>query len=747
MAEPSSQEKPVRTRRRVLYRHLQVDVPLHMVAGVGVYYYIVGSLSKFHLSAVLESAFVALIVVLVRELMAFCNRMVSGANAFRTFVSGVREDISREQHRRGAELDRVLQDIERLRIGIFKQIQSIGCLPLVASGTPFLGSFGRLWFRSGGSGTLEAVDEREYLDLLRKTASESQSYCTIHKDRLSWFREHDPDGQYLCATRDVDTTIRLLLVDSDDYEEFYRDIYSEESRGLRNWYWSRVGNTATYWTTLDTLRRLQAEWPKTHQEQAVGSVDDIRKDVVICNGQLFMSYDDQLRELSYEFEKRAPYQWVFDALREQIGSATMPIRRSGAPKPDPDSGLWFVEVPRTSEFESTVGSSREEYAVVIDLDSIVHNARKIRSNLQPGKQILAVLKNNAYGQGLRQIARHLEDCNSRSEKLIDWFGVGTVAEARVLLGEYIVTPILVLDGILSYEAADVVRNKWVPVVWEKHIVRALAKAAADRNTTADIHVKINTGLNRLGVNDDEFRELMECIKTQSPHVRMMGICSHLGHNPDQADRQVRRFLEMVQLSEEILPGSTKLTHIHSSMELHEFLMGGDQSEQISMARIGGALLGVPPEGADKLHQELGLRPAVSVRSEVIQVRELLRGANISYTCEPFGRDHGQVAIVRIGYADGFPSARAIESAEAHVLIKGVRCPILGEVYMGLLTVDVTGVPGVGTGDAVTVIGTDGETITVGQFAKAFGLKRYEVLSRFGQSMPHKYTGQSRSALM
>src|SRR5262249_10551042 len=230
--------------------------------------------------------------------------------------------------------------------------------------------------------------------------------------------------------------------------------------------------------------------------------------------------------------------------------------RSCPPAPDENKGFPFGEVrqPDTT-VDHSITSSRDHYALTIDLPAIAANVNAIRRRLNEGREpgerkILAVLKNDAYGLGLRDVAVFLGG-ESKVGPLVEWIGVGTVAEASGLLGERLAARILIMDGVSADEAKQVVKNDWTPIVWDEKSIEFLSREAERQEKRVRVHIKVDTGLTRLGVSPSDLPVLLDSARGHR-RVVVDGVCSHLAHPSDAATGQIKVFDAAVALCKKVL---------------------------------------------------------------------------------------------------------------------------------------------------------------------------------------------------
>ncbi len=351
----------------------------------------------------------------------------------------------------------------------------------------------------------------------------------------------------------------------------------------------------------------------------------------------------------------------------------------------------------------------------IDLDALRHNARVLQSALAPGCKLMAVVKADGYGHGALTVAQCL------AEQGVDAFATATLDEAVALRRGGVQGLILIL-GYTSAEAAPVLRRYHLTqtVADETH-----ARALAGRGVTA--HLALDTGMHRLGVDVGDRAAIRRIYAL--PGLTIEGVFSHLCVSdcrlPAQqayTQGQLQAFYETLAWmgSQGLRPGRI---HIQASYGIFNL-----PPQPCDFARAGIALYGVTSGVAPQ--RRLPLRPVLSLRARVATVRELPAGAGAGYGLDFRPATARMLATVTIGYADGLPSCLSQQGGE--VLLRGVRCPMVGRMCMDQLLVDVTAVPDAAPGDVVTLIGRDGcEALQAETVAAQAGILTNELLSRLG----------------
>ena len=363
----------------------------------------------------------------------------------------------------------------------------------------------------------------------------------------------------------------------------------------------------------------------------------------------------------------------------------------------------------------------------VDLGAVRENARVLAALASPA-QLLAVVKADAYGHGAIPVAR------AALESGATWLGVALVEEGAMLRRDGIDAPILVLSEPAPAAADAVVSNRLTPVVYTPVGIDALAKAvvAAGTDDALPVHLKVDTGMHRVGCSVAEAPGLVELIAA-CPELELQGVCTHLAvaDEIDNAytDQQIDTFDAL--LGELDVQGvRPPLVHAANSAGLI-----AHPRARYDLVRVGIALYGVPP--ADALAGRVELRPVLSLRAQVSHVKDLPAGTGLSYGLRYQLPRDARVATVPVGYADGVP--RNLGLAGGEVLIGGRRCRIAGSVTMDQLMADV-GDLDVAVGDDVVLLGRqDHEEITAAEWAEHLGTIPYEIVTGIGPRVPRRFS--------
>ena len=364
----------------------------------------------------------------------------------------------------------------------------------------------------------------------------------------------------------------------------------------------------------------------------------------------------------------------------------------------------------------------------IDLAAVRYNLESMHKNTAPDVKIAAVIKTDAYGHGALQVARAIEDL-----PYLWGFAVATVEEARALREDGREKPILILGISFPEQYSVIVEEEIRPAVCSYQAAQELSEAAARQGKTCRIHVKIDTGMGRIGFAAGE-KSVDEIARIAAlPNIDIEGIFTHFAR-ADEADKaaahaQLALFRGMVGRLEE-RGISIPLKHCSNSAGIVELPEAG-----MDMVRAGITMYGLWPSDEVR-HDIIDLKPVMSIKSHVSFLKTLEPGQSVSYGGTYTAESVRRIATVPVGYGDGY--ARGL-SNKGCVLIRGRRAPIRGRVCMDQFMVDVTDIPDVREGDPVTLLGTDGaETITMEELGRLSGRFNYEFACLITPRVPRVY---------
>ncbi len=415
-------------------------------------------------------------------------------------------------------------------------------------------------------------------------------------------------------------------------------------------------------------------------------------------------------------------------MKKKLSEARQPASGSLASVPSPDA------FPVVSNPDKLLRPTWAE----ISLAALRRNYVRVRG-LAGQRKIMAVIKADAYGHGATTVARALEALG------VDWFGVATVDEALDLRAIGITKPILLLGGLYLSDPAALIEYALTPTVSSTARLDTYAECARRFGTSIDFHLKVDTGMGRLGIPPDLIDSFMERLReldtNDSPgerRLRLSGFFTQLASAEDmvatQTDEQLDRFTAALERLR-ALGARPEWIHVSNSAAL--LARAGIQE---NMVRAGALLYGyclpiAAPAGSDSRPQP-AFDPVLSFRSRVVFLKDHPAGAPLGYSASFFTRRPSRIATLPVGYADGL--SRAL-SNRGHVIVRGRFARIVGSISMDLTLADVTDIPGVSVGDQVTLIGESGGcSITVAEVAHAIGTIPYEVLCSIGKRVPRIY---------
>lgn len=366
----------------------------------------------------------------------------------------------------------------------------------------------------------------------------------------------------------------------------------------------------------------------------------------------------------------------------------------------------------------------------INLDAIQSNISRVKSGLDKATKLMVIVKADAYGHGAVAVSRALEN------GIVDAYGVAIIEEAVELRNAGITKPILILGYTPKEQFNLVIAYDVMQTVYQYDMAIDLAKEAVRQGKTAKIHIKIDTGMSRLGFNDsyDTIKIIKQIASLEGIYID--GIFTHFARadeaDKDSAKQQIRRFDEFDKLLR--LEGVHIPTrHFSNSAGMIEF-----PEAEYDMVRCGIVTYGIyPSENVN--HNLVNLIPAMELKSHVVYIKEVPIGTGISYGSTFITNRKTNVATIPVGYADGY--SRNMSNI-GKVIIRGQYAPIIGRICMDYFMVDVTDIEGITQGDVVTLLGRDGDSIisveTLAQWSHSFP---YEMICTVGKRIPRIYLTQ------
>lgn len=364
---------------------------------------------------------------------------------------------------------------------------------------------------------------------------------------------------------------------------------------------------------------------------------------------------------------------------------------------------------------------------VINLDNLIHNINEIKKNINENTKIYGVIKADGYGHGAIMIARTI------LANGVDRLAVATLSEAIELRKNNITAPILILGYTPGFQAKDIISNDITQTVLSFEQAEALSYSAESLGKTAKIHVKLDTGMSRLGFSATE-AAIEDIIKiSKLPYIEVEGIFSHFAM-ADASDKsftikQCDKFKGIVTELENrglFIP----IKHISNSAAILDL-----PDYDFDMVRAGILMYGLYP--SDEVNKErLKLKPVMELKANISQIRKLEAGVGISYGHSFVTQETSKIGTVPIGYADGYSR---LLSNKIYVGYRGKKIPVIGNICMDQCMVDVTGIDNIEVGDEVYLFGdgSHGEP-SVDEIAQMIGTINYEVICILSKRVPRAY---------
>lgn len=369
---------------------------------------------------------------------------------------------------------------------------------------------------------------------------------------------------------------------------------------------------------------------------------------------------------------------------------------------------------------------KEKTWLEISTSALHNNIRAIRRALGPQTIFLAVVKSNAYGVGLEMVVK--ATCN-----YVDWYGVDSVIEAK-LVRSHCKNPILIMSYTAD-AASEIVRQGFQAVVYDYKSAHALSRKASV-NRPALIHLKVDTGLGRLGAMPKNAIKLAEKIDGLS-NIKLVGLCTHYARVLNDRDQSVhhRSLEQFLHIKRALNKRNINPPICHTASSFAALLF---KETRLDMVRIGIPMYGIwgRKSTADIISKKnsLKLRPVLSWKTTVISIKKLPAGSAVGYGSKKLKKET-VVAILGVGFGDGLDKRY---SSSGFVLIRGKRAPVLGSIAMNMSIVDASGIIGVRPGDTAVLLGKSGnQEISAYDLAKAIGTSAYEIFARLNALLPRK----------
>jgi len=367
----------------------------------------------------------------------------------------------------------------------------------------------------------------------------------------------------------------------------------------------------------------------------------------------------------------------------------------------------------------------------INLDALNNNLNEVRRRADYGKVMLAI-KADAYGHGLREVAQEVAD-------RVDFFGVASTDEGITLRLGGIKNPILVLSPVPYREIPSLFEHNLTPSVSETDFARRLSAEATRRGVSIGLHIEVDTGMGRTGIDDETAAEFAAAV-AKLPGLDIDGVFTHF----PAADSDLDFTRHQLQLYERVMSQLTRLGisgYLRHTANTAGFL--NLPGSRYDLVRPGLMVYGILPESYESGYRtsELKLAPVMSLRSRIVNLRDIAAGRSLSYERSYFTRRDSRIAVITAGYGDGYPYSL---KNRGKAIVRGNRVPIVGNVCMDLTMLDVTDLKDAEIGDIVTLLGSaGGDTITANELANWAETIPYEITCRVSPRVPRVYLHEGK----
>lgn len=362
----------------------------------------------------------------------------------------------------------------------------------------------------------------------------------------------------------------------------------------------------------------------------------------------------------------------------------------------------------------------------INLDNLAFNFHSVKKYLNENIKYMAVVKADAYGHGALECAHRLE------REGVDWFGVALPQEGIQLRKAGIFKHILCLGGFWEGQESDILNYNITPVIFRAELAESFNRVAKERGAIADIHIKIDTGMNRIGIRFDELKEFLEKLKTLK-NIKVDGLMTHFASadsDTEFTNLQIKRFNEALEMFHEngIHPTFKDLANSPGAL--------GHSESHGNMVRLGGVIYGLWWDILPKNIDPPELKPVMSLHTKVTLLKKVRKGEKIGYGRTFEAEKDMLIAAIPIGYQDGYP--RALSNI-GKAIIKGKSVNVTGRISMDWTMLDVSEIPGVGIDDDVILIGEqDDLKLTAEEIAQSIDTISYEVTCGISQRVARVY---------
>ena len=368
----------------------------------------------------------------------------------------------------------------------------------------------------------------------------------------------------------------------------------------------------------------------------------------------------------------------------------------------------------------------------IDLTAFRHNLQNLRKYLDPQTRIMAIVKADAYGHGAVSCARIAVESGAAN-----YLGAGVIEEGIELRENGLNAPILILGSIFPDEAEDLVRHNLATILCTQPLAQALSKEAEKQDKTVSVHIKVDTGMNRLGISPENLPTLLDQVRNLK-NLKIEALSTHFSSADDEDLSVTQAQLEKFQTALTILQKEgvhTPIVHCANTSALFKF-----PESHFNMVRPGLILYGVLPSPSLRPVIDQGenpFQPVMQWKSQIILLKPIAKNQPVSYSGSFTTQRDSLIATLPIGYADGL---HRMLSNKMDVLIRGRRAPQVGNICMDMILIDVTDIPDVQAGDEVVIIGRqEDQRISVEELALEGKTIPYEILCNVGKRVPRVYS--------
>lgn len=365
----------------------------------------------------------------------------------------------------------------------------------------------------------------------------------------------------------------------------------------------------------------------------------------------------------------------------------------------------------------------------IDLDAVRYNMEQMHDHLSEGTRMIGVIKTDGYGHGAVQIGRELEQMD-----YVFGYAVATAEEAMILRRAELKKPILILGYTFPYCYEDLIRYDIRPTVFREDMLEELAEAALRAGKSVKVHVKVDTGMSRIGIRPDESGMVFVDKVLHTRGLELEGMYTHFAR-ADEADKtsakeQLNKIAGFMSEVEKKFDFRIPVRHCSNSAGIVEL-----PEANMDVVRAGITLYGLWPS-QEVARNLIDLKPVLSLKSHIVYLKEVERGVPVSYGGTYVTPKKMRIATIPLGYGDGYPRGL---SGKGYVLIRGKKAPILGRICMDQFMVSVDDIPEAEQGDEVTLIGEDGgKRITMEELGDLSGRFNYEFACNLGKRIPRVY---------